>query len=409
MPFNRNLNIPLKERISSYECKFFHEKFGKFDAPRQFQRPLAWKSEERKKFFESLLLNRSEGIYVIVDVRACIERLESTGGGGESYNFFKSILNSGHDYIVLDGNNRMSFIRSMFEDEYSIPIGKHDYITDELNGTVSSFTVRAGRQKFSDLPKRVQDTLHKRWFTVSLYTQITLDGMSETFQNVNSGVALNGQELRNAYSTKWSEYVRNIADDACSLLARLFKDPRFRLKGEEWIVDCLDLVIQAISINPILNEVSTSGITQSTKNKLYNRDFLDDEDKNLYSGKFVELMDFITDMASENILDEKTLNRPSTVQNLYWMMCNGIETYDQAVSAIKLHNDAYNDKTRTFLCGDDEKTFKECCNGMSSENLKVRYNIFSEIIEKVKIKDNNSFNLDMMLSDAIIDYEQTIK
>ena len=40
-------------------------------------------------------------------------------------------------------------------------------------------------------------------FTISLYTQITLDGMSEVFKNVNSGVPLNGQELRNAYSTPW--------------------------------------------------------------------------------------------------------------------------------------------------------------------------------------------------------------
>ena len=126
--------------------------------------------------------------------------------------------------------------------------------------------------------------------------------MSEVFQNVNSGVPLNGQELRNAYSTLWTAYVRNIADDVCSLLAKLFKDYRSRLRGEEWIADCLDVVIQGIDHDPILNETKISGVSQTTKNKLYKSDFLSEQDENFYFDKFIELMDFTTLMLQEEIL-----------------------------------------------------------------------------------------------------------
>ena len=398
MQSNQNFSIPLKERISLYDYAYLLQKFGAFNAPRQFQRPIAWRTEDRKKFFQSLLLNRVEGTYVLVDVKSCISRLELAGEcSSDSYKFFKKFLNEGYKYVILDGNNRMSFIQSLFNDEYTIPEGKYEYITDEVNGTIASFTVRKGKQKFSDLPERVREVLVERQAAISVYTQITLEGMSEVFQNVNSGVPLNGQELRNAYSSLWAEYVRIIADDISSLLSKMFKDHRFRLCGEEWIVNCLDMVFQAITINPITEEVDFSGITQGTKNKLYKSDFLSNDDKDFYFDKFVEMMDFITLMIQEEILGmdgEKILTRASAVQNLYWMMCNGIDTYEQAVSVVELHNKAYNNKSRTFVCGDDDKTFKDCCNGMSAENLKARYVILKEIVDAVtnSINDFSSLN-----------------
>jgi hypothetical protein len=97
-------------------------------------------------------------------------------------------------------------------------------------------------------------------------------------------------------------------------------------------------------------------------------------------------------MIQEEVLGKdnfKPFTRTSAVQNLYWMMCNGLETYDQVVAAVKLHEKSYNDRNRTFTCGDDYKTFKECCNGMSGENLKARHTVLNEIIDKVVPNTNN--------------------
>ena len=90
---------------------------------RQFQRPVAWKADDRKKFFQSVLMNRVEGSYVLVDIKTCISRLEIVvSRDNDSYKFFKQLLNSGHKYVILDGNNRMSFILAdLFDDTYTIP------------------------------------------------------------------------------------------------------------------------------------------------------------------------------------------------------------------------------------------------------------------------------------------------
>ena len=397
MQSNQNFLVPLKERITLMDYAYLLQKFGAFNAPRQFQRPIAWKADDRKKFFQSILMNRVEGTYVLVDVKSCISRLETAGEcDSDTYKFFKKFLNEEYKYVILDGNNRMCFIRSLFDDTYTIPEGKYEYITDELNGTIASFIVRKGKQKFSDLPERVREILEERQAAISLYTQITLEGMSEVFQNVNSGVPLNGQELRNAYSSLWAEYVRKIADEINTLLGKLFKNHRYRLKGEEWIVDCLDFVLQATDNNPITNEVTLHSVTQSTKNKLYKSTFLVEEDSNFYADKFIELMDFMTLMVEENILDYKCLTRASAVQNLYWMMCNGVDTYEQVVNAVELHDTEYNNKTTTYTCGDDEKTFKECCNGMSAENIKARYEVLKKIISTV-IGEENFSSIDQSL------------
>ena len=321
MQNNKNFCVPLKERITLLDYALMLQKFGDFNAPRQFQRPIAWKADDRKKFFNSMLMNRVEGTFVLVDVRRCIARLDNLGQyEGETYSFFKKFSDEGYKYVILDGNNRMCFIKSLFDDEYTIPEGKYEFISDELAGTISSFTVRKGKQKFSDLPERVRSVLKERQASISLYTQISFDGMSDVFQNVNSGVPLNAQELRNAYSTKWADFVREISDEVSSLLGKLFKDHRFRLKGEEWIVDCLDMVLNAVTIDPKTNELDCSGITQTTKNKLYVSNFLTEDDENFYFDKFIEMMDFISRMIDEKIFDEKSLTRASAVQNLYWML-----------------------------------------------------------------------------------------
>ena len=132
------------------------------------------------------------------------------------------------------------------------------------------------------------------------------------------------------------------------------------------------MTIQAIDHDPILNQTKISGVSQTTKNRLYMSDFLTELDEDFYFDKFVELMDFTILMLQKEVFGKtkeggapitKPLTRPSAVQNLYWMMCNGLETYDEVVAAVKLHEKAYNDRNRTFTCGDDYKTFKDFDDG----------------------------------------------
>jgi hypothetical protein len=374
--------VPVKRDVKILELGLAYQKYINFTAPEQFQRPEAWKAKDRKAFFDSILMNRVEGTYVLVDIQQCMCKLEKEVIFDlKTYNLFKSLLDAGFDYIVLDGNNRFCFISSLLGDEYSIPPGEYEFISDTDNCSVSTFTVKRGDDKFSDLPKRVQKCIIERQCTISEYTQICLKGMSEVFANVNSGVPLNGQELRNAYCTEWADYVRKIRYEISSLLVKMYKDYKLRLRGDEWIVNCLDFVLNAVEIDDETNEVTCSSINQTTMNKLYRSTFLSEEEQSSILNSFIELMDFISKMIDEKVLEEKSLLRNSAVQNLFWMLRNGLEAYDEVVEATLLQEKAYQNKIRTY--GDDEKTFKICCDGLGKDNIEFRYEILSEIVEKI--------------------------
>lgn len=382
MATRKDYLFPIKRDVKILELGLTHQKYQNFTAPEQFQRPEAWKSNDRKAFFNSILMNRVEGTYVLVDIHQCMCKLEKKViFDMKTYNLFKSLLSEGFDYIVLDGNNRFCFISSLLSDEYSIPPGEYEFISDEDICSISTFTVKRGNDKFSDLPRRVQKCIIERQCVISEYTQICLQGMSEVFANVNSGVPLNGQELRNAYCTEWADYVRKIRYEISSLLAKMYKNYKLRLRGDEWIVNCLDFVLNAVEIDDETNEVTCSAINQTTMNKLYQSTFLSEEEQHSITNSFIELMDFVSKMIDEKVLDEKSLTRNSAVQNLFWMLQNGLETYDQVVEATLLHEKAYQNKNRTY--GDDEKTFKICCDGLGKDNIEFRYEVLSEILEKV--------------------------
>mgnify|MGYP003312333887 FL=1 len=234
------------------------------------------------------------------------------------------------------------------------------------------------------------------------------------FQICNAGCPPNPQELRNSGNGPWPEYVRQISDNVSDMLQFLFADPMSRLCGDDWIVDCLDFAIQAIQEIEVENEdgesdveIQFSGIAQGTKNKLYNdgTTFLDYESQKFYLEKFDQLQQTFEEIksdAKEYGFSDKMIKRRSTWQNLFWMMCHGILTYEQSVEALKLHEEAYKNKDRFKdpEGGDhDDLTFKNSCEGSRAINIEFRYEILNEIINKVQETHpdipslNGAFNL----------------
>lgn len=379
-----NSLFPVKRDLNVIELAYILYKYGKFIAPEQFQRPEAWSSADKKKFFCSILMNRVEGSFVLVDIKSALNKILKNKPEDRANEYFTQLIDNLYEYIVLDGNNRLSFIMSLFNDEYGIPEGEYEYIKDVNDTAISKFVVKRGKNnKFSDLPNDVQKVIKERKCIVSEYTQICYDGLSEVFTNVNSGVPLNAQELRNAMNTPWAEYVRTIRYEIASLLDKMFDNYKKRLIGDNWIVETLDLVYQSIDIDQETNEVTYSSVAKSSMDKLYKSVFMTEEDEQYYLEVFSDLSEYIDKMLDENILPEKTLKRKSTVQNLFYMMCNGIETYEEAKQAVVLHEKAYQDKDRFFNYNDEEYTFKSCCDGLRKQNVEFRHIILTEIVEKV--------------------------
>ena len=380
-------------------------------APQEFQRPLSWKNENKLKYFVSLLYNRTEGSLIVVNVELALEFLkDQTSPSSECYKqmndaikLFERTLEEGKQWIVLDGNNRLAFIIALLSDEYRIPAGEYTYI--KADDTTGHFIVSRGSDTFADLPKVVRDTILNRLQVVSEYTHIDWYGMSATFINVNMMVAPNDQELRNAQVSDYSRWVNKLRKDNINLLGMIFKDPIGRYVGDEWIVDCLVMDILCIQpteepvtfrysdgtdrqINQGRNgarsytaNVTCSALSQAQKNALYDKEMTDDA--SFYEAKFTHLSDYISQMVDKasSKSEKSALKVKSLVQNLFWMMCNGIDTYYQAVEAVRLHQKAYADSTITY--GKDEATFKNACSGLSGGNIEFRYIILNGIIDEV--------------------------
>ena len=354
-------------------------------APEEFQRPESWSAKERKAYFDSVLMNRIEGTFVFVDVEVARARVESIDPTDISHTYFNNLLKQMIEKIILEGNNRLKFFEALLNDEYTIPGGTYYYLPDPHSTSLTQFVVGKHNNVFSKLPKLVQKAIKGRKVIVSEYTQIDYKGLSDVFVNVNSGVPLNAQELRNALHTDWAAYVRQMRKELAPLLIKMFGNKyKKRLVGDEWIVDAIDMVQNNYCKDDEISDYEMNGVTQTSKNKLYVSDY-DQFDEQKFTDNFIILADYVDKMIDDKWeeLPEKTILRKSSVMNLFWMINNGIDTYEQAVEALHLHEEAYKDKD---LRNDADESYKWACGGTGAKNMEFRMQVLPEIVEKSKTK-----------------------
>ena len=379
-------------------------------APENFQRPESWSKDDQKAFFISLCMDRVEGVIVIVDVENALYKLQQVAPDDRAIsNIFDPIQEAGLEYIILDGNNRLQFLINLINGNYSIPEGRYGYIRDPQDHSISVFTVKRNKNKFSDLPKPVQRTLLNRLIIVSEYTQIGYDGLSEVFLKTNSGVFPNAQEIRNALNSPWADYVRALRSEIPQLLGHMFKNFKKRYCGDDWIVDCLDFVLNVKTDerndeDEVIN-TTYSPITQSSKTKLYKSDFPTPAEQVRIKDTFIDLASFVDQMIDEKITkeDKKLLKRKALLQNLFYMMYHGLTTYEQVQQAVELHDKAYFDKKNVFYPNwsdadtdkqFDDLTFKNACEGSRSVNMEFRCLQLTKIISEVMGTElSKAFNL----------------
>lgn len=354
-------------------------------APEEFQRPESWSNKERKAYFLSVLMNRIEGTFVFVDVEIAADRVGSIDPTDISFTYFNNLLKQMIEKIILEGNNRLKFFESLLNDEYTIPSGSYYYLPDPHSTSLTQFVVGKHNNVFSKLPKLVQKAIKSRKVIVSEYTQIDYKGLSDVFVNVNSGVPLNAQELRNALHTPWAAYVRQMRKELAPLLIKMFGNKyKKRLVGDEWIVDTIDMILNNYCKDEKISDYEINGVTQTSKNKLYVSNYSNfDEEK--FTSQFLVLASYIDTMIDDGWenLSEKVILRKSSVTDLFWMINNGIDTYSQAVEALHLHEEAYLDKD---LRNDADESFKWACGGTGTKNMEFRMQVLPEIVENAKAK-----------------------
>lgn len=350
--------FPLKKDPQLLMLQFLIQQFNETDAPDWVQRPVAWSDRERKAYFKSILMNRTEGSFVFVDLQSAVEALMSHAPGDRALPLFLEMMKKGSNFFTLDGNNRYTFIRDLIEGNYKIPKGVYQVLHGDA---VVEFAV-GSKQTFDDLPKFVQKLINERVCVCVTYTQVTYEDLSQIFLNLNSGCPPNRQEKRNAFCTPWSDWIREMRRENNPLLIRLF-GPTFnkRLVGDEFLVD-------AVAYSLVTDD-TLGGVSQGIKDKLYRSD-INDIDTTQYSIWLDEINSLVAG------LDDKYVFK-SAVHNYFWMLANGLPL-DRLPAAVLQHYEAYNDKSVT---NDEGDTFKWACGGMGAKNNQLRIRVLQEIMQ----------------------------
>lgn len=369
---------PIKKTPQICNLKDVVSKYGgqKSIAPPQFQRPSCWSPIDQKKYFSSVLMDRVEGSFVFVDLILSIYKLESLERkDNPAYDLFINYRSKGYEHLILDANNRLKWSDDLLNDKWTIPAGDYQFVDDN---TVHEIQINSKCNKFSTLPDFIKRIIENRQIIVSEYTQIDFKGLSEVFLNVNSGVPLVDQEKRNAFGTQWADYVRKLRDDNSELMAKIMgRDYMKRLKGDNWIVDTLCFIRNVSPIN-------VTGIADSTKNSLYKNSNFNLNEVKQFTDNFNKLDGYLSKMTSEDILPNRVITRPVSCMNLLWMMCNGIDTYAEAVEAVVLHEKYYQDKQQSM--NDNGRNYQWACGSLRPENNEIRMRVISTIIDEVKSK-----------------------
>lgn len=365
----------IRTLIDSYRA------YGKFVAPEQFQRPQAWGKNDKRAYFESILMNRLEGGFVMVDLYLASKALDKVDSDDRAVGFFKDLILQGYKYITLDGNNRFSLIRDLLNGDYKIPTGTYQYILDN-DDTIREQFICSDNNTFDTLPEEIQSLITDRALVISEYTQIHYEGLSDVFRNVNSGVPLNDQEIRNAMNTPWADWIRSLRKKTAIkdlLNTTKGRNHMYRLSGDEFLGQCIDYVLGCD------DEQNVRGSNQSTMNKMYSSD-ISNVPTGQFEDTFINLSEYIHKMIDDKDvkIESKFITRPYTVMNMFWLMMNGLDTYEEVVTAMEEYDKSLKVKDNVWpYMNEKGNNLVWACNGLGTMNNKMKMVVLNEILEIV--------------------------
>jgi hypothetical protein len=191
-----------------------------------FNRLGCWEEKQRTKFVTSLILGQAPSKIIVANVEECLALcLEGT----LDYEYFKHWHDLGFKYIAIDGNNRTQTIELFLKGKVKLEHGIYILPTGSVN-------IHASCDTYKTMPKVLKDYITENiMITICEYVVATRMGLSRLFTNINDGMTLNPQELRNAILVPFADAVRNIVNDNMSAFRTIFKD-NGRLKIDEQIV-----------------------------------------------------------------------------------------------------------------------------------------------------------------------------
>lgn len=225
---------------------------GKIHLDRSFQSRARWGNIQKQKFLTSCIEGFNLSPVTIAHIGALlIDVKENEGEESEDAIWLQGLLDQGCEFITVDGNNRDETVAQFFTSEviegYSIPLAqkKYDLGDRELSATKNC-------KYFAQFGKEDQEFFKNIPVQIHFIKEGGRKGLRKAFRCVNDGIKLNDQELRNADSCKFADFVRDLVDDCLPGFEKLYTQSKInRRYPDEFIVDVAILNAQGlVMINP---------------------------------------------------------------------------------------------------------------------------------------------------------------
>lgn len=197
-----SLHIIRKKYIQTYLDGSFQRWGG-------VERGSGWTKKTSEAYMESVFAGLVFNKIMTAEVELC-HRHAIDIGDEESERYFKTLIDKGHKYVSIDGNNTTSTFNAYLNNEFAV-------YTD-----LDPSTRGKGKKKkyFRDLSETEQDDLlYTEKLTYYTFRKIGIIQMCELFRKENTSTQLNKQEYRQARWSNMAKFVRETANEPQNRLA----------------------------------------------------------------------------------------------------------------------------------------------------------------------------------------------
>jgi len=213
-----------------------------------------WGKREQKKYLRSILKSAAPTPFILVNIKAALKDNKELGLCDDSIEYFKKLDDEGYLYVSIDGNNRSITLQNFENGEVNIPADDYE---DNHNRTIE---VKKGKDRVRTLNKILLKKFYETELSVVVYYQVQKKDLPMLFRNINDGIKLNAQQIRQSYPSAIADYVRNKRSQFETSLRQFIQNKSFIvLKADEFIAKCIAYATYNESDKKTLDNVYMKG------------------------------------------------------------------------------------------------------------------------------------------------------
>lgn len=225
--YNVTVSSTKEVNLSSVELSDFAKKVG---LDLGFQSEARWPDSQKSEYMTSVIIGMAPSKIVVANIENCLDSLsESNSEDSDDYSYFDSWYSQGKNYISVDGNNRTKTIYEYLQGKVTLQHG--EYLLP--SGPVK---IDSTNDRYNTHPSKLKEYITKHIFiSICEYSVATRSDLSDLFKNINNGVPLNAQELRNATLVQFAADIRELVEQYRGAFKTIKKNNNRRVIDEQFV------------------------------------------------------------------------------------------------------------------------------------------------------------------------------